>query len=516
MRKYFSLSSSNLKLWFWLILIVGLGLRLYYMIAPVTKLSADETVYGVQALNILHGERSVFYYNQNYTGTFSAFITAIFFALFGVTPLLVKLPIFLFAAGFLVAEYFLAKLVFNSKGLALLVLALTAVTAPFWINWTTRAGTGYPETMLLGNLIFILVIKNLFEKTATKFQSLSFLGIGFLAGLGYWIQPTIVYYLLPSVAVIFLWKPKIFLTRLFPLGILGFVVGSLPVIVFNLNHQNLNTQSLFHKPFGVKKAMVDFFTVGLPVIFGLRKPFFTTDFFTPLTIIVGGVYLMAFLFLLTKRVPDLVASFSFGLLSKDHKFKINSQLLKPIDLILLLLISTFIVFSLSSPFNQFVSEPRYISPIYTALPIVIVFLIKTLVEKSFWLAILIFLVILGSQAYGLWQLPPKSFQGQINLDQTLLKLNEKGINYVDTHAYLSYRLVLESKGAIIAATRDNPPIEARYPDYRKMVDGAPVEQKAWLLDHDQPLPPCESDLRQQLGPCQQERLDNGLYLYTWR
>ncbi len=512
----FKLTPLNFKIGFWIILLVGIGLRLYYMMAPETRLSADEAVYGVQALNILQGERSVFYYNQNYTGTLSAFVTAAFFGLFGIHDYLVKLPIFLFSIGFLFSSYFLAKLVFNSRNYALLSLLLTAITSPFWMNWTTRAGTGYPETMVFGNLIFILIIKNVYDKLNSRAQTVSFFLMGIFAGLGYWVQPTIIYYLLPSAAFVFFWKPKIFLTRLFLAGILGFVLGSLTVIVFNINHSNLNTQSLFHKPFGVKKAMVEFFTVGLPIMFGLRKPFSRVDFSTLLTYLVSGIYLLAFGWLLVKRLLDVLKTLSFGLITLTPRLKIAFSL-QPVDLILLFSLSVFIIFSFSSPFNQFIEEPRYIGPLYTALPILIVFLVKEIKERfNKGLAMGLYLIVLGTQIFGLTQVPVGSFVSQVDLKETIQTLREKNIKYVDTHALVSYHLVLESGEEIIAATRDNPPIEARYPEYRRLVNTAPLEEKGLLLDHQQQLVPCQKDLLKQHGPCQETKLKNGFYLYTWR
>lgn len=511
-----NLNTINFKILFAVVLLLGIGLRFYYMVSSDTILSTDETVYGVQAFNILHGERSVFYYNQNYTGTLSAFISAIFFYLFGVQTLLVKFPVFLFSVVFLVSAYFLGKIIFDAKVKGLLVMILTAFTAPFWMNWTTRAGSGYPETMVFGNLIFILVLKTIFENRTLKFQRISFFIIGLLGGLGYWTQPTIVYYLLPAALFIFFWKPKIFFSSLIGLGILGFVIGSLPVIVFNLNHQNLNTASLFHKPFGIKKAAVDFFVVGLPIIFGLRKSFSTADFIPVLTGLVTVIYLVGFIWLIKNRFLDLVTTFSLGVISKKPKLQISFGKLKKIDLILLFFISVFSIFVLSSPFNQFVSEPRYISPLYTGLPILIVYFASLLSQKQYFLGAAIFSLILVSQIYGLYKLPPASFQGQIKLDETIEYLNSKNIKYVDTISYISYRLILETDGQIIGATRDFPPIEARYPKYRELVKNAPKDQLAVVLNNSQPLAPCTAELEVQTGPCIEKKMSNGLYVYTWR
>lgn len=514
--KNFQLSTLNFQFLFWLILLGGIGLRLYYMLAPETKLSADEAVYGVQAMNILGGEKSVFYYDQFYTGTLSAFISAFFFLIFGIGDLWVKMPIFLTSIGFLVTIYFLGKEIFQNRGAGLLVLGLVSFTSPFWMNWTTRAGTGYPETMFLGNMIFLLALKNLFSERSTNYQRWSFLGIGFLGGLGYWVQPTIVYYLLPVALLIFFWKPRIFITSLFPLGILGFITGSWPVIYFNLAHGGLNTASLYNDPFYVKEAMWNFFTIHLPIIFGLRKPFSTTDFFTPLTYTVGFIYFLAFVYLVIRRLPALLTTFSLGFAQYKPKLGISFSRVERIDIILLFLVCIFGVFSLSSPFNQVTEEPRYISPIYTGLPILITYLVMNVGKKSKFWAGLLYVVVLGSQLYGLSQVRVDSFTSQFDIQKIVQALRENKVNYVDAPAAFSYHIILESEGEIIARARDIPRFESRYPLYKELVNNAPLEEKGIFPAGPQPLVPCQEDLKKQMGPCKEIKVAGELYLYTWR
>lgn len=197
---------------FLLILFVGALIRLLYMVGPQTRMSGDESVYAIQALHILKGEGGifqVFYYNQPYTGTLTAYLGAILMSLFGINELWIKGVVFLFSLIFLVSMYYLSVEVFGRGKASLLVLTVSSLTSPFWANWTTRIGTGYPESTALGNLILLLTMKLVWGKLADKQKIFIFL-LGFFGGLGYWIQPTIVYYLLPSLAFVFLWKWRFF------------------------------------------------------------------------------------------------------------------------------------------------------------------------------------------------------------------------------------------------------------------------------------------------------------------
>lgn len=485
----------------------GLILRLYYMLTPVTKLSFDEAVYAVEAMNILQkGERPVFFYNQPYTGALQAYISAFFYSIFGIHEIWIKSVPFLVSLLFMVTNYLLAKKIFASSKVGLITLTLTAVTTPFWVNWTTRAGSNYSEMMVLGNLSFLLALKLLWDKNSKKLESAWYFFLGLAAGVGFWIQPTIVYYLIPITIVLLFKKPKAFITPQTYLAIPGFILGSLPVIIWNLSQNGNTFRSVINVPDGVKQAWIDFFTLGVPVLLGVRGPSSTIDFFTPLAFLVYLIYAGAFLYLANMRL---------------RKFITNKEVQKE-DLLLLFSFIVPFVWSLTPPFNLFVIEPRYVSPLYTAFPIVVGYFIYQLFRGNFkagkYLSIIALIVLLTSNFYGYLRKPPSSFLGQYRVDKVLSYLKENGYKYVWANFDYSYRLIFESKGEIIASAYNSLAMQARYPEYTHQVKNASKEQQAYVLTPSDPVATggCQEDLSKQDFPCKRVEIDNLFVIYSWR
>lgn len=495
-----------------LALLIGVGIRLYYLLSPVTRISMDESVYGVQAWHILNGERSVFYYNQPYTGTVSAYLAALLFAVLGVSDIWLKFVPFLFSVGFLISLYFLAQEVFGNRLISLLALIFASITSPFWANWTVRAGSGYPEMMFLGNLVLILSLRLIFQKLSVKREALYFLLWGMLLGLGYWIQPAIIYYFLPSMILLILSNPRFFLKWSFYLGVVGFILGALPVIVWNLENQNLTNRSLFHKPFGVIKSIREFFTLGLPVIFGVRKPFSREDFNTALAILVEIIYGLSLLWIIYERVKEFVQEKVSSILGRLVRLQGIGEHLRKSDILVLNLFSILVVFSLSSPFNQFVIEPRYISALYTPLPIILAYFTGKVFSRSRKIGLITASVIIGSNLLGLYLVPPKDFYGQFSLTPVIEYLESKGVKYVYGEFEYSYRLVLETKEEIVATPVDNEFGAQRYPLFRKMVEAAPDDQKGCVFRREN-----DYGCRVSFGPAKslKEAKDIGVFrIYT--
>ncbi|OGY29488.1 MAG: hypothetical protein A3F33_00585 [Candidatus Woykebacteria bacterium RIFCSPHIGHO2_12_FULL_43_10] len=463
-----------------LVFLVGVGLRLYYFLTPDTKISMDEATYGVQAFHILKGERSVFFYNQPYTGTLSAYLAAMLFSIFGVSDVWLKTVPFIFSVLFLLTTYYLAWEVFKNKYICLISLLFISVTSPFWVNWTTRTGTGYPEMMVFGNLILILTLKIVFA-SLPKRQGLYFFLLGLCAGIGYWIQPAIIYYGLAAMTMIFLWKPTFFLLPTFYLVPLGFFLGAMPALIWNFQNSNLTNRSLFHKPFGVLGSIRDFFLLGLPVIIGVRKPFSETDFFTPLALVTEAIYGLAIGYSMFNRLKDTLSLGLGKLFASLIRLRSLKEYLKPQDILILNMLFVLVVFSLSSPFNQFVIEPRYISALYTSLPVLLAAFVCLMWNRVKILGVFLGGIVLANNVYGLYSVPPNKFLDQYKLDPIISYLGERGVKYVYGEFDFSYRLVFETQEDIIATPGDNLFGAHRYPEYIKKVQLAPITQKACVF-----------------------------------
>jgi|GEM_PF-2617587 len=518
-----------------LIVLVGAGIRWAYLWLPVVRFTVDESTYGIQALHILKGERPVFYYAQPFTGSQSAYLTAFLFWLFGFWPIFLKLVPFTFSVIFIVSSYLVAKYVAegmleDDKGWlgGIPAAALVAVPPVFMANWSVRAGTGYPESTLVGSLCLLVAFSIMWGTGKEESLGRKFFLLGLLGGFGYWVQPAIAYFLVPIFGFFLVWavdklkqarKNRQLLATSYQLlflvflTLVGFVIGSLPVWIYNIQNEWLTSRSLLHKPGGTKAAFVNFFRVGLPPLLGTRAPWSDQDFFKPLAIVVWLLYAAAYLSLIWRRRKAFLSYLRFDFSQSQ-----------PVDL--LLACATIVPFIFSfSPFNWFLTEPRYIYGLYGSLPILLALWAVSLRGKK---ALLVVGLVLLSNLMGmLWSgshSRPNSFEYPLALDKVIAFLEEKNIRYVYSSDRLCHRLIYKSEEKIICTQWEGGFGSVRYPEYIEMVNNAPKEEKGFVFmvgnqwtetDTFHPgLVSCQEDLEKQDGPCHEEILD-GVFRVSW-
>lgn len=562
----------------------GVSLRVYYLVAPTTKLGFDEAVYAFQALNILRGEWTVFYYNQAYTGTLQAYLTAFFYAFFGVNEIWAKLVPLGFSLLYLILTVALSFQIFKNKTISLISLLLASLSTSFWLNWSSRAGSGYNEMITFGQIIFLLTLIIARDDLKRNQKPLYAFVLGLAAGIGFWIQPTIVYFLLPSFLFLLLTRPfwgrqsRLFDISLYA-SIPGALLGLAPVIWCNLSGCAATFSSLVNKgslldekPWGSFWNLV---TKGMPVLLGVRRAAEEIDYVPTLAIGILGLYLIILgsLFIVRNRelLKDKIAKvlslviaglwglsviliilnprqvdihgvmvslvpyyllFSFLLLLIGlytgllffNWFK-NRLEVKNIDLLWLFVLSVLLIFIFTPPFNGFIVEPRYISPLYVALPILLAsglerwflnslgrqalsFLLKSLAVTSFGLIIL-------SSIVDYQFAPPSIFFYQYKVDNLISYLNRNKIHYIWANNDFAYRLMLETEGSIVAVPHDNYVVRQRVPKYEQELKRAPDNIKALIALRDYRLLPeqCRIDFAHG-KTCSMSYFD-GFYIYRW-
>lgn len=524
-----------------LLVLIGAAIRWAYLWWPVVKFSVDECTYGIQAIHILKGERPVFYYAQPFTGSQSAYLAALGFWLLGFKPILLKVVPFVFSVLFILSSYLVGKKVgdWGEKGdkgkmgekVGLLAAALIAIPPVFMANWSVRAGTGYPEATLVGSLCLLVALSILWPKEGGLGREgglgKKFFLLGLLGGFGYWVQPAIAYFLIPIFGFLIVWgvdslrrasrDGKLLavscqLLALVLVALLGFVIGSLPVWIYNVQNEWLTSRSLLHKPGGTKMAFVNFFRNGLPPLLGTRAPWSDKDFFKPLAITVWALYAAAYLGLVWRRRKAFRSYLHFDF----------SQA-QPVDL--LLACATIVPFIFSfSPFNWFLTEPRYIYGLYGSLPIILaLFAVSLGIKKAL---VVIGLVIFSNILGMVWpegHSRPNTFQDPLPLTNVIPFLQQHNIRYVYSSDALCHRLIYESFEEVICTQMEGGFGSVRYPKYIEMVNQAPKEEKGYVFlvgqgtttDTFHPgLVKCEEDLAKQDGPCHEEIID-GVFRVSW-
>lgn len=226
------------KLFFWLILITGIGLRLYYvMVSPYIKSgvpTCDICTFGLMAKHILQGEFPLFFYGQYYLGPLEPLVIAFFFKIFGIKIQIIYLGALFFSALFIISTYFLGKIL-QGESLGLWAM-LYAVLPPSFFFGESVTPVGYHiEIPVLGNLLFIAALCICREKGILK-KRIYYIILGLFAGIGFWVHYIILYYIL-SVGIYLLLKEKILvILKNGLLTIFSAMMVSLPFWVFTFQN----------------------------------------------------------------------------------------------------------------------------------------------------------------------------------------------------------------------------------------------------------------------------------------
>ncbi|HYX50444.1 MAG TPA: hypothetical protein VE843_11915, partial [Ktedonobacteraceae bacterium] len=181
--------------------------RIWLTIHTHGVISGDEALVGIQAEYILHGEHPIYYFNQAYMGSLQAYLLACIFLLTGpsvwamrVEPMLISLVLIYLTWRFSAALADAAELPPRTKMLFMTIATLIAALPPLYdMIEEMRAKGGYTEaiTIMLWLLLCAFRLTQRWREGASARElGLRWAGIGFLVGLGLWVDPIVVYAIL--------------------------------------------------------------------------------------------------------------------------------------------------------------------------------------------------------------------------------------------------------------------------------------------------------------------------------
>ncbi|GCE27902.1 hypothetical protein KDA_33860 [Dictyobacter alpinus] len=255
-----------------LCLFIGIAVRIFLIVHSSPTIPGDEALTGIQAENILRGLHPIYYYNQPYLGSLEAYILAIFFAIAGPSVTVARTAMMCISLLMIVLTWFLgsaladqAHLKGSMKRLFVFIATLIAAFPPLYDTvLELRSWGGYTEAMIimLWLLLCTLRLNQRWQAGASHRElTLRWLGFGFVVGLGFWIDPLVVY----AVVIAALWLGGTFITglihpiqrpnarrtllteALFALvAIPGVLVGFLPGIIYGLKNQWANIIFIFY------------------------------------------------------------------------------------------------------------------------------------------------------------------------------------------------------------------------------------------------------------------------------
>src|SRR5437588_1639137 len=187
----------------WLCLLAALLIRVWLVYHTHGVIDGDEAMVGIQAEHILRGEHPYYYYGQPYMGSLEAYLMAILFAISGPSVWMLRAEPILLSLGVVWLTWKLCGILADAAQLPPFaqqmfktIAALFAAVPPLYDTvLELRTLGGYIETFVL----MLLLLISVFQLTrrwqagaANKELALRWAGIGFIVGLGYWVNPLIV------------------------------------------------------------------------------------------------------------------------------------------------------------------------------------------------------------------------------------------------------------------------------------------------------------------------------------
>jgi hypothetical protein len=223
------------------LIVLAVALRIALIALGWPQLDSDEGTMGIMGMHILsHGEHPVFFYAQGYMGALEAYVSALFFSIFGVSTFSLRLGLVVFFALFLFGMYLLTSWLYSRRWALITLGFLCFGSAPILTRELVAIG-GYAETLLFGALLFVLALWLAFSakpELSTRARWLRLLVYslwGLIAGVALWCDVLIIPFILSSglVLVLFCWRDLLGWASLFL--IVGLLIGISPMIAYNLN-----------------------------------------------------------------------------------------------------------------------------------------------------------------------------------------------------------------------------------------------------------------------------------------
>ena len=187
----------------WLCLLLALIVRAWLVFHTHGVIDGDEAMVGIQAQHILRGELPVYYFSQVYMGSLEAYLMTPLFAIAGSSvwtlraePVLLSLLLVWLTWKLAAILADAAKLPPYAKRHFMIIATLLAALPPLYdAIIELRALGGYIETFVL--MLFLLIsafrlTQRWHEGGSPRELALRWAGIGFIVGLGFWVNPLII------------------------------------------------------------------------------------------------------------------------------------------------------------------------------------------------------------------------------------------------------------------------------------------------------------------------------------
>ena len=253
-------SAMNIKrpfvLWCWLLggVLAALALRLLLLLTCLDTVNADQAVLGLMGKHILGGHLFIYFWENKYCGAFIAYLAALNFKLFGMSVLSFKLatfPLVIVSIGFTCA---LANKLYGAAT-AVLVCFIMAVSPVYVTLFSVSPHGTYADTLAFGPVLLYLAYMIAGDNDNKRaFYLVPLLGL--VSGMACWISPLITPYIMTASIVVFK-DNRAAIKKHFLFLAVFFIIGAMPMIVFNIQHPFATFLNLGSRPLDISKAVLN-------------------------------------------------------------------------------------------------------------------------------------------------------------------------------------------------------------------------------------------------------------------
>lgn len=412
---------------------------------------SDQAITAIMARDVLErGAHPVFFYGNAYAGTIDVYWLALVFDVLGESVDSYRFTMVVLLGAMIYTVYRTARSRF-SEVVALLAAGYLAVPPWFFLYKGLTAGV-YDVLAILGGACIYCAFR--LEEASRRGERVLFWtgALGLAAGAGWWVYPLISYFYLAIGAWFVIVRPSIFRRPLsYVVFGLAFLLGGLPWWLSNLRYhwKSLNAfqiQSATLPQFGSQLSTVA--TQAVPILLGSRPVLYPTEAY-PGELAVSLV--LAF-------VPVLVATFEVWRLRRNlREGPVGEDAARARGLLLLLLTLALGSVVVCSNRFAFLTEPRFLFPLYSVFPIVFGFAIwRLFTAPRLGRAVAASLLGLALISTGRGLLLPHlygKYLGRTNdgpLPDLIYELEHRQLHAVYASYWVAYRLSFESDERIVA------------------------------------------------------------------
>ncbi len=245
--------------------IAGVVLRVFMYRTSMSIPSSDEAIGGLMVRHFVHGQFTVFIWGASYGGTQELLLTVPWFAIAGSSWFALRFVPDALSAVAVILVWRVGLRTIGKPGAAV-AAGLLWLWPPFTMLLVVRA-----EGFHASNLVYCAALLLLGLRIVERPDRTRIAWFGFVLGLAFWETSQIIPVAIVTIAWV-IWKAPRALRRAW-VGLLGFVLGALPWIVWNVRHDWLSLSSQ-KAGFGTYTRSLRLLASPLgPMTLGLRSPF---------------------------------------------------------------------------------------------------------------------------------------------------------------------------------------------------------------------------------------------------